>query len=144
MALVAPAGGAAGAAVVVVAADLRRAAAAPRGRGAPLLHDEGREQGKRCGYSNTYPHKRTRVTVHDMINVELRFLLEKSPQLSRPLYTIINRFAFQGSSVECGLNTGCVKIFIDSEEMLMRKQREYGFEFSGQGRYSIGILDSYH
>ena len=72
MALVAPAGGAA---VVVVAADLRRAAAAPRGRGAPLLHDEGREQGKRCGYSN--PHKRTRVTVHDTINVELRFLLEK-------------------------------------------------------------------
>ena len=46
--------------------------------------------------------------------------------------------------MECGLNTGCVKIFIDSEEMLMRKQREYGFEFSGQGRYSIGILDSYH
>ena len=72
-----------------------------------------------------------------MINVELRFILEKSLQLSRPLYTIINRFAFQGSSVECGLNTGCVKIFIDSEEMLMRKQREYGFEFSGQGRYSI-------
>ena len=70
-------------------------------------------------------------------------LLEKSPQLSRPLYTIINCLAFQGSSVECGLNTGCVKIFIDSEEMLMRKQREYGFEFSGQGRYSIVILDSY-
>ena len=51
MALVAPAGAAGAAAVVVVAADLRRAAAAPRGRGAPLLHDEGREQGKRCGYS---------------------------------------------------------------------------------------------
>ena len=86
MALVAPAGGAAGDdAVVVVAADLRRAAAAPRGRGAPLLHDEGREQGKSCGYSdrrNIYPHKRTRVTVNDMINAELRFLLEKSPQLS--------------------------------------------------------------
>ena len=83
MALVAPAGGAAGDdAVDVVAADLRRAAAAPRGRGAPLLHDEGREQGKSCGYSNIYPHKRTRVTVHDMINVELRYLLEKSPQLS--------------------------------------------------------------
>ena len=76
MALVAPAG-AAEAAVDVVAADLCRAAAAPRGRGAPLLHDEGREQGKRCGNSNIYPHKRTRVTVHDMINVELRFLLEK-------------------------------------------------------------------
>ena len=42
--------------------------------------------------------------------------------------------------MECGLNTGCVKIFIDSEEMLMRKQREYGFEFSGQGRYSINRL----
>ena len=56
MALVAPAGAAGDAAVV--AADLRRAAAAPRGRGAALLHDEGREQGKSCGYSdssNIYP-----------------------------------------------------------------------------------------
>ena len=52
---------------------------------------------------------------------------------------------FQGSSVECGLNTGCVKIFIDSEERLMRKQREYGFEFSGQGwwskRWDIGCVN---
>ncbi len=40
--------------------------------------------------------------------------------------------ATKGNSVECGLNTGCVKIYIDSEEMLMRKQKEYGVNFVGE------------
>ena len=40
--------------------------------------------------------------------------------------------ATKSNSVECGLNTGCVKIYIDSEEMLMRKQKEYGVNFVGE------------
>ena len=35
--------------------------------------------------------------------------------------------ATKSESVECGLNTGCVKIYIDSEEMLMNQQRNYGY-----------------
>ena len=34
--------------------------------------------------------------------------------------------ATKSNSVECGLNTGCVKIYIDSEEYLMRHQLELG------------------
>ena len=33
--------------------------------------------------------------------------------------------ATKSKSVECGLNTGCVKIYIDSEEMLMKMHRSY-------------------
>ena len=32
-------------------------------------------------------------------------------------------------SVECGLNTGCVKIYVDTESMLMRRQAEFGYGF---------------
>lgn len=35
--------------------------------------------------------------------------------------------ATKSESVECGLNTGCVKIYIDSEEMLMNQQRDFGY-----------------
>ena len=35
-------------------------------------------------------------------------------------------------SVECGLNTGCVKIYIDSEEMLMRRQRMFGYTYGAE------------
>ena len=38
----------------------------------------------------------------------------------------------KSASVECGLNTGCVKIYIDSEEMLYRKQQEYGYGYGYQ------------
>ena len=37
--------------------------------------------------------------------------------------------ASKSNSQECGLNTGCVKIFIDSEEMLYRKQTDMGFGY---------------
>ena len=40
--------------------------------------------------------------------------------------------ATKSQSVECGLNTGCVKIFIDSEEMLYKKQQEYGYVYGYQ------------
>ena len=37
--------------------------------------------------------------------------------------------ATKSMSVECGLNTGCVKIYVDTEAMLMRRQAEYGYGF---------------
>jgi hypothetical protein len=37
--------------------------------------------------------------------------------------------ATKSLSVECGLNTGCVKIYIDSEEMMLRRQAEYGYGY---------------
>ena len=37
--------------------------------------------------------------------------------------------ATKSLSVECGLNTGCVKIYVDTEAMLMRRQAEYGYGF---------------
>ncbi|XP_059099599.1 uncharacterized protein LOC131893561 [Tigriopus californicus] len=59
------------------------------------------------------------------------FLLVFDTLLQRQLvgalrcYTDID--ATKGYSVECGLSTGCVKIYIDSEEMLMKQQRNYGY-----------------
>ena len=40
--------------------------------------------------------------------------------------------ATKSHSVECGLNTGCVKIYIDTEEMLMRRQAELGYGYGMQ------------
>ena len=37
--------------------------------------------------------------------------------------------ATKSLSVECGLNTGCVKIYINTEEMMMRRQAEYGYGY---------------
>ena len=37
--------------------------------------------------------------------------------------------ATKSRSVECGLNTGCVKIYIDTEEMMLRRQAEYGYGY---------------
>ena len=37
--------------------------------------------------------------------------------------------ASKSNSQECGLNTGCVKIYIDSEDMLYRKQTDMGFGY---------------
>ena len=31
--------------------------------------------------------------------------------------------------MECGLNTGCVKIYINTEEMMMRRHAEYGYGY---------------
>ena len=35
--------------------------------------------------------------------------------------------ATKTESVECGLNTGCVKVYINSEELLMKQTRTYGY-----------------
>lgn len=40
--------------------------------------------------------------------------------------------ASKSHSVECGLNTGCVKIYIDTEEMMMRRQAELGYGYGMQ------------
>lgn len=37
--------------------------------------------------------------------------------------------AAKSHSVECGLNTGCVKIYVDTEEMMLRRQAEYGYGY---------------
>ena len=37
--------------------------------------------------------------------------------------------ATKSLSVECGLNTGCVKIYVDTEEMMLRRQAEYGYGY---------------
>ena len=42
-------------------------------------------------------------------------------------YTDID--ATKSLSVECGLNTGCVKIYVDTEAMLMKRQTHYGYSF---------------
>ena len=68
-------------------------------------------------------------------------------------------------SIECGFSSGCVKIYIDTEEMMLRKQAEEGINtlperylgnpvlrrglfaiFLSQileARFSVGILDQY-
>ena len=40
--------------------------------------------------------------------------------------------ATKSQSVECGLATGCIKIFIDSDEMLYKKQQDYGYVYGNQ------------
>lgn len=37
--------------------------------------------------------------------------------------------ATKGNSMECGLNSGCVKIFFDSEELLYKKKVESGYVY---------------
>jgi len=37
--------------------------------------------------------------------------------------------ATKSLSVECGLNTGCVKIYIDTEEMMLKRQSDLGFGY---------------
>jgi hypothetical protein len=49
-------------------------------------------------------------------------LLSLLPSPVSGLRCYTTKEATKGNSVECGLNAGCVKIYIDSEEMLMRKQ----------------------
>nr|XP_040564205.1 uncharacterized protein LOC121114335 [Lepeophtheirus salmonis]XP_040564206.1 uncharacterized protein LOC121114335 [Lepeophtheirus salmonis] len=48
------------------------------------------------------------------------------PHLCSGLRCYTDIKATKSMSVECGLNTGCVKIYIDSEEMMMRRQRKFG------------------
>ena len=38
----------------------------------------------------------------------------------------------KSASLECGLPTGCIKIFIDSDMMLYKKQQNYGYVHSNQ------------
>lgn len=46
--------------------------------------------------------------------------------------------AAKSNSMECGLNTGCVKIYIDSEDMLLRKQTEKGYGYGYKpGKYFL-------
>ena len=42
--------------------------------------------------------------------------------------------ATKSDSVECGPNAGCVKIYIDSEEMLLNRQRNYDYHFDLNNR----------
>jgi hypothetical protein len=50
-------------------------------------------------------------------------------------YTDIS--ATKSYSTECGLNTGCVKIYIDSEDMLYRKQTEKGYGYGYKPDYQL-------
>ena len=50
-----------------------------------------------------------------------------SGTLALRCYTDVS--ATKSNSMECGLNTGCVKIYIDSEDMLYRKQTEKGYGY---------------
>jgi hypothetical protein len=45
--------------------------------------------------------------------------------------------ASKSTSQECGLNTGCVKIYIDSEDMLYRKQTDMGFGYGYKPDYEL-------
>jgi len=45
--------------------------------------------------------------------------------------------ASKSNSQECGLNTGCVKIYIDSEDMLYRKQTDMGFGYGYKPDYQL-------
>jgi len=50
-------------------------------------------------------------------------------QLASGLRCYTDISAAKSRSVECGLNTGCVKIYIDTEEMMLRRQAEYGYGY---------------
>ncbi len=56
-------------------------------------------------------------------------LLTFMPEAAHGLRCYTDVGATKSLSVECGLNTGCVKIYIDSEEMMLRRQAQYGFGY---------------
>ena len=86
------------------------------------------------------PPKRSSYLVNNTINNNNSFLKTifilltminmiqfPSGTLALRCYTDIT--ASKSHSQECGLNTGCVKIYIDSEDMLYKKQTDMGFGY---------------
>lgn len=74
----------------------------------------------------------TKTTVHHIVYYHSWPLLLFNSVLftmvdSLRCYTDID--ATKSLSVECGLNTGCVKIYVDTEEMMLRRQAEYGYGY---------------
>ena len=59
--------------------------------------------------------------------VFLLFIMLSNVSTSAALRCYTDVEATKGLSVECGMNTGCVKIYIDTEEMLMRQAMNYGY-----------------
>ena len=74
-------------------------------------------------YNKNYFIKKKWLVLLTMINM-IQF---PSGTLGLRCYTDIT--ASKSNSQECGLNTGCVKIYIDSEDMLSRKQMDMGFGY---------------
>lgn len=71
--------------------------------------------------SSSSPTKPSTTTISLMLRAaSLALLIDLCSGLR--CYTDVS--ATKSMSTECGLNTGCVKIYIDSEEMLLRQQRE--------------------
>ena len=64
-----------------------------------------------------------------LVIVVLVASLTQPPALCNGLRCYTDIGATKSSSVECGLNTGCVKVYIDTEEMQLRKQAEYGYGY---------------
>ena len=62
-----------------------------------------------------------------LLSIFLMLLVLPNPGHGLRCYTDVS--ATKSLSVECGLNTGCVKIYIDTEEMLMRRQAQYGYGY---------------
>lgn len=121
------------------AAAVRAAGGAlPPGRRAAVLHDEGGDQGGRVlkGFLFHGSSSSFLTTESSPVSLEVLFPTrnKRLPNMTsisvlcpcgpcpERLCLTLRRRNLQGSSVQCGLNTGCVKIFINSEEMLMRKQ----------------------
>lgn len=83
------------------------------------------------GYSSSAGSSSVTTSLSQLFTQRFLFLLVFDTLLQRQLvgalrcYTDID--ATKSYSVECGLSTGCVKIYIDSEEMLMKQQRTYGY-----------------
>ena len=64
-----------------------------------------------------------------LVIVVLVASLTQPPALCNGLRCYTDIGATKSSSVECGLNTGCVKVYIDTEEMQLRESAKMGYGY---------------
>lgn len=78
----------------------------------------------------------------NLLKFALIFLLLIAIQPCQGLRCYTDVKATKSQSVECGLSTGCIKIFIDSKEMLYKKQQDYGYVYGNQPQSAFGDVKS--
>lgn len=69
------------------------------------------------------------MSVTLFVSVQMLVLASGLITVSYGLRCYTDVAATKSLSVECGLNTGCVKIYIDTEEMMLKRQSDMGFGY---------------
>ena len=81
------------------------------------------------GTSNTINNKKNNTLLKKFFILLTMINMIQFPSGTVGLRCYTDITASKSNSQECGLNTGCVKIYIDSEDMLYRKQTDMGFGY---------------